>query len=196
MKRTILYSLSLLIAAAFCFSYDVPKNWRIAGSQPDKYEMGIDKGAGQNGKNVATIRSVKRKIKGFGTLMQTCLAEKYAGKRVRMTGYIRSEGISVNDRNNWAGLWFRVDPVDVKKTRRSLAFDNMYDRAVKGNTDWTKYEIVLDVPKEAYKLAYGALLSGTGQIWFDNISFEIVDNSVPSTSISPLTEPQNLNFEK
>jgi len=95
-----------------------------------------------------------------------------------------------------SGLWLRVDQANSKQP---LSFDNMHDRAIKGTTSWTKYEIVLDVPSNASALAYGALLSGTGQIWFDNITFEIVDNSVNTTGKKEpapgLSEPTNLDFE-
>jgi hypothetical protein len=79
--------------------------------------------------------------------------------------------------------------------------DGKKDRSIKGTTDWTKYEIVLDVPLNSSNLAYGALLVGTGQIWFDDIKFEIVDNSVATTgkdkeAMMPNKEPVNLDFEK
>jgi len=108
-----------------------------------------------------------------------------------MSGFMKS--IDVAD---WAGLWLRVDAADYKK---ALSFDNMKDgredRAVRGTTDWKKYDIVLDVPSDAASMSFGALLSGTGQIWFDNLNFEIVDNTVPTTSEDD-TVPTNLNFEK
>src|SRR5438045_796302 len=104
--------------------------------------------------------------------MQTCLADKYLGKRVRMSGYMKSKDVT-----EWAAFWFRVDQANSDK---ELSFDNMHDgkkdRSIKGTTEWTKYDIVLDVPLKASNLAYGALLGGTGQIWFENITFEVVDN--------------------
>jgi hypothetical protein len=78
----------------------------------------------------------------------------------------------------------------------------MSDRPIKGSTGWTKYEIVLDVPNNASLIAYGALLSGTGQIWFDNITFEIVGDNIPITGSvngkksATQVEPTNLDFEK
>jgi len=41
-------------------------------------------------------------------------------------------------------------------------------------------------------------LHGTGQIWFDNLNFEIVDSTVKITgeNLSPVKEPQNLTFEE
>lgn len=179
-RITLLISLSVLF-----FSFDIPKGWYAAGSHPKSYEMGIAKGEGRDGKNCATIRSLDKKIKGFGTLMQSCGPGKYLGKRVRMTGYVKSSQVK-----NWAGIWFRVD-----KEYRSVSFDNMYKRPIKGDMEWKKYEIVLDVPSDATGLAYGVLLDGTGQVWFDDITFEIVDHSVPSTA-EVSSEPQNLNFEE
>jgi len=58
-------------------------------------------------------------------------------------------------------------------------------------------------------MAYGALLTGTGQLWFDSFVFEVVDNTVATTGITNpneiqnarketglMPEPFNLNFEK
>lgn len=47
-------------------SLDLPLGWFKAGSSPDSYEMGIDKGAGQEGNNAATIKSLQNQINGFG----------------------------------------------------------------------------------------------------------------------------------
>lgn len=178
------------------FSFDLPKGWYKAGSAPKSYEMGIDIGSGMDGKNAATIKSIDEKIEGFGTLLQNCLPDNYLGKRVRMSGMMKTKDVV-----EWSSFWFRIDQ---KGTDQCLGFDNMHDgeidRSVKGTTDWTKYEIVLDIQENASKLAYGALLVGTGQIWFDKIEFEIVDNTVPVTggiTESMLTdkEPVNLDFE-
>ena len=140
---------------------------------------------------VELIKSIEKKIDGFGTLMQNFKADKYHGKKIRMTGYMRSKKVK-----SWAGFWLRVDGNEIKK---SLAFDNMYKRAIKGTTDWNKYEIILEVSEKATKIAFGAMLHGTGQIWFDKIDFEVVDNSVPTTNMLDdmnKDEPQNLNFNK
>lgn len=191
MTKKIFSSILLLATIAALLSFDLPESWFKAGSKPKSYEMGIDKGSAQGGKNAATIKSIDKEIEGFGTLMQMSKPGKYLGKRIRMSGYMKSENVT-----KWAGLWFRVDQ---SASKESLSFDNMQDRAIKGTTGWTKYEIVLDVPLNASALAYGALLDGTGQIWFDSITFEIVDNSVKTTGKNDnngLSEPANLDFEK
>jgi hypothetical protein len=194
MKKSILKSVLLVGVAVALLSFDKPTGWFNAGSKPKSYEMGIDKGAGQDGKNAATIKSIEKKIKGFGTLMQQSKPDKYLGKRVRMTGFVKSENVT-----DWSGLWLRVDQTG---SQQPLSFDNMSDRPIKGTTGWTKYEIVLDVPTNASLMAFGALLHGTGQIWFDNITFEVVGNDVPTTGSgnrkesATRDEPTNLDFEK
>ena len=195
MKAKIAVKLTLLFTCISFFSFDLPKYWFKAGSEPDAYEMGIDKGAGPNGGNAATIKSIKTKIKGFGCLMQNSQPDKYLGKRVRMSAYVKTKDVV-----DYASLWFRVDQwgSDIP-----LSFDNMrdgkIDRSIKGTNDWAKYEIVLDVPEKASNIAYGAFVNGTGQIWFTNIKFEIVDKSVSSTNIREekrtLEEPSNLDFD-
>lgn len=184
LKNSLLF---ITILTLLAFDLGEAEGWSKAGSKPKSYEMGIDKGAGQDGKNCASIKSKEKKIEGFGTLMQSFKPDKYRGKKIRMTGFMKSFEVK-----SWAGFWLRVDQADSKT---SLSFDNMRDRAVKGTTEWTKYEIVLDVPDKASDIAFGALLNGTGQIWFDNLNFEVVDNSVPSTN-KKKDEPTNLNFEK
>jgi hypothetical protein len=185
----------LATTAITLLSFDLPKGWIIAGDSPAKYEMGIDQGAALDGYNAATIKSIESSISGFGTLMQQCKASQYAGKKIKMRGYIKSSQVA-----NWAGMWLRVDQ---SGSTQSLAFDNMQDRPIKGNTDWTKYEIILDVPANASNLAFGVLLSGTGQVWFDNIAFEIVGASEKNTGSMKSNKesliqdvPTNLGFEK
>lgn len=202
MKTEISKGVLFISLAILLMSFDWPTGWLRSGDAPNRYEMGIDKGAGRDSKNAGTIKSIDKEIDGFGTLMQYFKAEKYLGKRVRMTGMLKTKDVS-----GWAGLWLRID---TKTPVKAVVFDNMHagekDRSVKGTTDWKKYEIILDVPANALTMSFGALLNGTGQIWFDNIDFEIVSSSTPTTGIemeslastysSQNLEPINLDFEK
>ena len=183
-----IYCALLLVAIITIYSFDVPKSWHKAGSDPDKYEMGLDPKAGLNGSNAATIQSNESRIRGFGTLMQSMTADKYRGKKIKMTGYMRSEKVK-----HWAGFWVRVDG---SKSEGSLAYDNMYDRPVKGNTEWAKYEIVLNVPERATNISFGAMLDGTGKIWFDNIQFEAIADPSGFKNNKRQPDPANLNFEE
>ena len=187
----ILSSVSLLI---FGFTTSqLPKNWFKSGNKPENYKIATDSITFQNGKKSVCIVSLDSTIEGFATVMQFCSAKNYLGTRIKMTGYIKAENVA-----GWAGMWLRIDS---RTQGESLGFDNMQDRPIIGNSDWTKCEIVMDVPVESITLNFGALISGTGKIWFDNVSFEILDNASPKVSEElnklPLPEkPKNLDFEE
>jgi hypothetical protein len=183
--------LALAVPAIAAFA-DLPAGWFKAGSHPGEYDMGLDESVRRDGKSSATVKSIVDKPQGFGTLMQASLPGQYAGRRVRLSGFVKSDKVT-----NWAGLWFRVDGANPSVP---LAFDNMQNRAIKGTTDWTRYEIVLDVSGDAQRLNFGILLAGGGQVWMDDLKFEVVTTAVKLTGGpiggAPPSAPSNLNFEK
>lgn len=162
---------------------NIPNGWMKAGSNPEQYEIGVDK---SSGKTLLYIKGLSDNLSGFGTVMQTFSANKYLGKRLKLSASVKSDNVT-----GWAGLWMRVDG----KNRDVLSFDNMENRAIKGSTKWKKYEVILDVPKESKFIAFGVLTSGKGTVFVDEIKFAEVDKNVKTTDIKNNDEPQNLNFE-
>lgn len=178
----------LMFVPVFAVAADLPAGWIKAGSHPAEYEMGLDTTIRHDGgKASGSVKATASELHGFGTLMQSAAPGEYRGKRVRFSGYVKSENVQ----SGWAGLWFRIDG---PKPGETLGFDNMQSRPIKGTTDWTRYEIVLNVPDTAAALAFGLLLSGNGQVWVDDLKFEVVSSTVPVTG--PRSGPQNLDFEK
>ena len=196
-KLSVLSLVALVVAGLFLTKSDLKAQkidgWFLAGNKPNSYKIGLDKSVYKTEPSSAFLESVGKDIKGFGTLMQTCLADEYLGKRIKMTAYIKSEDVA-----DWAGMWLRIDSKETPQTGKSLGFDNMQDRPIKGSNDWTKCEIILDVPIESATLNFGVLLSGTGKVWFDDISFEIADKleTQPTNSNTNYInkKPTNLNF--
>ena len=166
----------------------VPAGWYLAGNDPASFQVSRDATVAHAGKKSASLESI-REPKGFGTLMQTFAATDYRGKRLRLTAWAKA-----SDVKDWAGVWMRVDGPDAK----SMAFDNMQNRPIKGTKDWARYDVVLDVPETAAGIAFGILLTGEGKVWISDISFQTVDKSVPATSsvgvMSP--QPKNLDFDQ
>jgi len=121
---------------------------------------------------VETVRKASSEAKAarapegppFGLATATFPIEVAAGKRIRYSGYIKTQGIT----RKWAGLWWRVDGKS-----GILAFDNMENRGATGTTDWKRYEIDLQVPKDATNINFGALHSGDGSAWFDGLSVTV-----------------------
>ncbi|QSQ19683.1 AraC family transcriptional regulator [Pyxidicoccus parkwayensis] len=153
----------------------LPVGWYVTESAPKRYEAGVDTGSTCEGSRSAYLRSLTTDATGYGTFMQVFGAQDYRGKRLRFSAMTR-----IKDVDGWAGLWMRVEGPDPKQP---LAFDNMQSRALVGTVGCKRYEVVLDVPKEATAIMAGLIMSGTGQAWLDGVRFEVVDASVPVTDL-------------
>lgn len=192
MKKLSFLTILLIVVAFFVKTESNAQSiegWFKTGSEAKKYEIGFDKSNAKTGKKCAYIESIKEEINGFGTLMQQCNAKNYLGKKIKMTAYIKTQNVE-----EWSGMWLRVDS---KTSKKHLSFDNMYDRSIKGTTDWKKYEIILDVPLESSKLNYGILLHGKGKVWFDQLNIEIIGDIDSKISITDLPDkPTNIDFEE
>jgi hypothetical protein len=190
--RIVLFALALAPTMALAADA-IPNGWIKAGSQPAEYEMGIDSSIHHGGRASGYVKAITKDLHGFGTLMQTAGPGQYLGKRVRLSAFVKADMVS-----QWAGVWMRVDGPPEGNQPKLLAFDNMQSRPIKGTIDWTRVEIVLDVPNDAKDIAFGILLSGDGEVWLDDLTFEVVSTTVPVTGRTPLvtTTPTNLDFEK
>ncbi len=101
---------------------------------------------------------------GFGVATATFPVKDALGKRVKYSGWIKTDGIT----RGWAGLWWRVDGAS-----GVLAFDNMQGRGPAGTTEWKRYEIEMPVASPATNINFGAILTGDGTAWFDGLAVEL-----------------------
>lgn len=166
-----------------------PKDWNIYGSKPEAYVIQVDPAQkSAYGKSVSLASKGEVSGATTATLMQTIKADDYRGKRVRFAGYIKGQGVK-----SWAGLWMRVNDAADKVA----IMDNMEKRAFRGDGDWRKYEVVLDIPSDSAKISFGMLLVGQGRIWVSGLDFQIVDATVPVTAKSSVPElnRQPVNLE-
>ncbi len=173
-----------------------PTGWHKNGAKAESYVVGVDSTQSWGDMPSAYVQSLTPTVEsGFGGMMQTISAENYVGKRVRLSGWIKTE-----DANQGGGsLWLRIDG---QERGQMLGFDNMQNRAVKGTTDWQEASVVLDVPAGASALAYGFFVSGGGKMWVNGQRMEVVGPDVPTTNMltkkSPGTlpgAPRNLGFD-
>jgi hypothetical protein len=82
-------------------------------------------------------------------------------------------------------LWLRAD------TRSIMRIDNMGDRALGESKEWRRIESVIDVPADAFALAFGVFVRGPGTVWLDHFTLEVVGSDVPTTKLageSPIPE--------
>lgn len=135
---------------------NLPKSWSIIGDSPAT--ISIDNKEKQDGQYSVLAQSAE---KGMTGLMYT-LPENYAGKKITISGYIKTENLT----DGFAGIWMRIDP--------KVGFDNMQSKNIKGTTPWTKYETTLTLsPENSKKIVVGTLFTGKGKVWFDNIRITI-----------------------
>jgi len=199
---TYLKSFAVFSLCAIGLHAAVPEGWFFAGSKPQEYDCSVDLTTPYNGLPSTYIKSkLGITTTGFGSMMQEFSSGPYAGKRIRMSAFVKTEGVS-----HWAGLWMRVDDANHPRNGypSSLAFDNMHDgikdRSIKGTSGWQNYSVVLDVPQEATGIYIGVLLDGPGALWIAGTKVEVVGTEVPITGrlvnrVLP-DGPVNLSFEK
>lgn len=152
----------------------VPNGWRLASPAEGAFSARVDTVEKHSGRASALLECATKDLDAFGTLMQTFRADEYRGRRVRLSGHLRSRDVE-----HWAALWMRVDGLEASQ----LAYDNMSKRPVRGDTEWSSYQIVLDVPRTAALITYGALLGGSGRLWVDDLAVEVVGEDVPTTDM-------------
>lgn len=168
------------------------KGWFLSGSDPFNYEMGLDYQEKHQGKASGYLKS-KTVLDSthFATMMQQFKADKFIGKRMRLSCFLKTKDVET-----FATMWMRVDSA----SDDILQFDNMSNRPIMGDTNWSRYSIVLDVPVGSAVIAFGVILSGGGHIWADQFTFEEVDKNIETTHMEPqselLEEPFNLTFEE
>ncbi len=123
------------------------------------YEVGVVARPDRPGELCARLARAQAVANEFGSLMQRIPGQGLGGREVCLEAEVCTEDV-----RGWAGLWLRVDGAG-----RTLFFDNMHDRPIRGTTPWTTHRLTVQVPHEVVWLNYGALLVGAGTIWVDDI---------------------------
>jgi hypothetical protein len=144
----------------------VPINWSFVTAQPKMYRAGYDKVANSQTPTSLVIRSLNSSAEGFAGLSQKCDATPYRGQRVRISVWIKTDGV-----NGSAQFSFSVK--DQAGARLVQGGDG-----VGGSRYWRQYAAVVDVPEEAATLSYGMTLSGAGKAWFNDLQIDVVPNTV------------------
>ncbi|AIQ50388.1 transcriptional regulator [Paenibacillus sp. FSL R7-0331] len=168
------------------------KGWFLSGSHPFNYSMELDRKTFHKGKASGLLKSVTVEgVDEFATMMQQFKADKHLGKRIKLSGFLKTAGVS-----GFSGFWMRID----NNLGDIVQFDNMSNRPVTGDSEWNHYAIVLDVPDNSAVVSFGVILSGCGRVWVDELRFEEVDGSIAVTNLNYtqdlLDEPVNLSFEE
>src|SRR5437763_13349735 len=152
----------------------VPTGWQAITDASGEYTVRADGARRDGGQGFAgaTIKANVPSPRGSAMLAQSIRADAYRGKRVRLSGYLKTIGVN----EGTAVLFMRVDGDGLV-----LMSDYMQNRPLMLTNDWARQEIVLDVPRNAIGVTYGFMLGGSGQAWLDDVAIDVVSNDMPTT---------------
>ena len=179
---------TLFLATQAILLAGAPIGWH-AFARPGEYEVQLDDQGPREGRRSLCLRAlVARPSDGFVT--QIVKAERWRGKRVRLSGWVRTENAQE------ASLWLSNND----ERWMVITADIMSNRFIRGTTPWTRYELVIDVGANAMEVRFGGKLSGGGALWMDDLRLEEVDARTPLTSgtsgYASNDAPTNLGFEQ
>jgi erythromycin esterase len=140
----------------------------------DRLDLGFEKGAGWEIRGGEIDRATRRfgngsarlrgSAGGVAVVTRFFPVDRARGRRIVLRGWVKTADVA----NGYAGLWLRVD-----QGGEILSLDNMYDRGLRGDTDWTRVEVAADVPAQATAVAFGGLCAGQGTAWIDGLDIEL-----------------------
>jgi len=149
----------------------LPDGWDNFMGDKQNYAFRLDSTGGQDGKPALTIAS-KNSDGNFGAYA-CVIPYTFKGHEIKLIGYLKTQDVT-----GFAGFWLRIDG--------TAAFNNMQDQNIRGTTDWKEYTITLPYDdKNAVNINAGALISGSGKIWFDNVRVFI--DGKPVEELKPKT---------
>ncbi|MBE16138.1 MAG: peptidase S41 [Cytophagaceae bacterium] len=164
-------------AAQYSFEPNDPNTSLWYGYGDGNYLVALDKDVYHDGATSVRIES-KPDSKQFQPLTFSIPAN-FGGSKIQLSGWMKSENIS----GGYASFWLRIDP--------DVGFTNMGSKVLSGTSDWTKYTLELDLkPGEAKKIVFGALLSGQGKVWVDDITLTVDGQPLDKAPPVQLTKAQ------
>ena len=151
--------------------------WQVPNKLDEKtYTVSLDASVRHGGNGSALLwakESLGTKNESTVFLKQVFKADKFRGLRVRFSLFIKADNVHM------AAIWMRMGGENMM----TLNDDRMdQSNAIKGTSDWQKYSLVMDVPDRSLDIGFGVTLRDAGQLWVDDVTFEIVSKSTDLTS--------------
>lgn len=155
--------------------------WIFSQSAAGNYEEAEE----QDG--VVTIRPFLPRPDGYAALTRTYAAAEVRGRRIRLSGKLKSE-----DAEKIEMVVSAVSGPAADIARQAVG-DSM--------AEWRGYDMVVDIPAGAERLVVGIQTSGNGTVWIRDFSLEVVDGAVAVTAHAsrwnmPQRRPANTGFDQ
>jgi formylglycine-generating enzyme required for sulfatase activity/tRNA A-37 threonylcarbamoyl transferase component Bud32 len=157
-----------------------PRGWDQSGLRTPTggslgARIGLDSTRAHRGSSSALLEWTPEKATSAAArprLVQEISAVSFRGQRLRLSGWLATEAGTQQ-----AGLLMRIE-----SNFGVLAQDGMVQHGLKGENDWKRLEVVLDVPQAATVIVFGAWQAGRGRTWVDDLTLAPVGPEVATTS--------------
>ncbi len=156
----------LILCAAIESAVAQPFTWSKGGSRPQDYDMGGDPTAPHGSAGVAFVKSKVATLNGSGSYMTSIAPGSYSNQAIKLSAYVKTANITTG----YVSLWMSI----AGPGNEILSFDDMLTRRLVGTTDWTQYEVVLDVPENSTLISFGIYMfaNGAAEAHVDGLQIE------------------------
>lgn len=142
--------------------------WAVQHAGPESYTFTLDTTKPRSG--ARSLRMENIGPEPFGTVFQKIDAVPLRGRTLRFAAWVRTEGAAGNRYGAGAGL-----NLHAMKGGYPIAHVMMRKDAVRGTTDWARYEVALKVPNDADHIEVGLNLFGPGIAWLDDVALDVIE---------------------
>ena len=142
--------------------------WVLSGGAWDAYAVQRDV---QDGRTCWVLQPVRDAAGRYATWMRQVNAERYRGKRIRITGTTKTANATAR-----VDFWGRVQAKESPGDGSGLGGEW---HKLPADSEWTSVGMLLDVPLSADRVEYGVGIAGPGRIWLDQAKVEVVGDAPP-----------------
>jgi C-terminal processing protease CtpA/Prc len=142
--------------------------WNRVELATGEYTVDVDSSVARSGRRSLRIDGFTTTPLGGGSVLQQIRADRFRGKRVRVSAYVRTRNVR--------GLGGTI-AVAVAGEGRVVAQSRLDQAPLTGSRNWQLLTAVVDVPGLAVGLNITGTLEGAGTTWFDNFRIEVIGNS-------------------
>lgn len=146
----------------------VPAGWMVRNAG---YQATVDTEVRHGGAASGRIRpTAELEVSRLPPGLVSCFGtDQVVGGTVRLRGFVRSEEAS----GSLTGLVIEVSGRRPDGTDGLLNAATMRSLPIRGTTDWREYTLQLPVALGAERVCVGALLTGRGTLWLDDVVVEV-----------------------
>jgi hypothetical protein len=139
--------------------------WSLQHAGSPSYAITLDSAVRHTGEY--SVLSTNIGPEPFGALVQSLPALPWRGRTLRLSAWLRTEGVTGNRFGKGATLTLQA-----MSGGYPVAHNHGKESPATGTAEWTRREVALLVPPLAEKIEIGMLHFGPGKVWVDDFAIE------------------------